>query len=596
MNSNIIIELRQQDAIVVNANGDYECQMSKDVTVDAGDVVQLSKAFIDTVKEGDINIVDDLTLSIQSGVYINNWQALSGNFIDNQGTVIPCGNPLLVPPATPTFGAAPCFRRFIPYLGVPAGALTGYSNYTGYQYKINYSGDNEPSFTITYSYLDYMDRPQYFHTTFPALDRKVNQVYTDAFNIVAKTGSLTVISPSVSFFAEVGTTLLGPVGTAITNKVYSPFVFTTEIILPKGVYSPVQLSTYISEQLSQANLSANTQSQNMSESKFQFAITDFDDQRANPNGQIDPTTKLPVPLTEQTTFITDDGVFSYKYPTNNSSFIGTSQIALEYDATADKFNWTYLHQPMYDATTGNNISVRFLRKGLTPDADVVGIAENSGIYFNSLTAKNSNGTLVDFWEGLLGFDLNAICVGTSSTVTNKYGLTGIINLSEPLVSGVNTTSGYYGLDAGVIRGSTTWYNRQSVPASQSGISSTINNTNAIYAASTLDLLLNKFSHYVLMTDLGFQNNNYIGSTFSRNINGIISKYYAYGSYAFAESDAAIQYIHSGTPIQLKSVHVRLLKSNKKLDINLGDDNTIILQIIKGGQGLPAVSTPKSMKA
>ena len=128
MNSNIIVELRQQDAIVVNANGDYQCQLSKDVTVSEGDVVQLSKAFIDTVKEGDINIVDDLTLSIQSGVYSTDWLQLTGNFIDSQGNNVPCNI------------SSPSFKRFIPYLGVPAGALTGYSNYTGYQYKINYSG------------------------------------------------------------------------------------------------------------------------------------------------------------------------------------------------------------------------------------------------------------------------------------------------------------------------------------------------------------------------------------------------------------------------------------------------------------------------
>jgi hypothetical protein len=589
MNSNIIIELRQQDAIVVNANGDYQCQMSKDITVESGDVVQLSKAFIDTVKEGDINIVDDLTLTIQSGVYLNNWQTLTGSFINNQGTVLPCGTPLADPPV---YGSAPCFRRFIPYLGIPAGSLTGYSNYTGYQYKINYSGDNEPPFTLTYSYLDYMNRPQYLHTTFPALERKVNQTYTDTFNIIAKTNTLTLISPSSSFLSSFGITLIGPVGSVISNKVYSPFVFTTEIILPKGVYSPVQLSTYISEQLSQANLGPNIASQNMSKSKFQFAITDFDNGKANPDGQLDPTTKLPVPLAEQTTFITDDGIFSYKSPINNPAFIGTSQIALEYDQTADKFNWTYLHQPMYDATNGTNISVRFLRTALQPAGDVVGVAENSGIYFNSLTAKNSNGVNVDFWEGLLGFDLNSLCVGTSSTVTNKYGLTGIINLSEPLINGINTSTGYYGLDAGVIRGATTWYNRQSVPATQAGINSTIDNTQAIYATETLDVLLNKFSHYVLQTDLGFINNNYIGSQFYRNINGVISKYYSYGSYAMCETEGAIQYVHSGAPIQLKSVHVRLLKSDKKLDVNLGDDNTIILQIIKGGQGMPPVATPK----
>jgi len=588
MNSNIIVELRQQDAIVVNANGDYQCQMSKDITIEAGDVVQLSKAFIDTVKEGNINIVDDLTLTIQNGVYITDWRQLSGNYIGVQGESIPCNI------------NSPSFSRFIPYLGVDAGGLTGYTNYTGFQYKVNYGGDNEPPFTITYSYLDYMDRPQSLHTTFPGFTRKVNETYTDVFNIVAKTNSLKLVSPDPSYFSTYyGTTIIGPIGSAITTKTYSPFVFTTNIILPKGVYSPNQISTYISEQLSQANQSG-LPTQNMSNSKFLFAITDFDNGRDNPDGAVNPTTGVPIPLTEQTKFISDDGLLSFVFPTNTPNFIGTSQIALEYDETADKFNWTYLHQPMFDATTGTNISVRFLRRGFQDLGDVVGIAENGGIYFNSLTAKNSRGVAVDFWSGLLGFDLDKLCIGTYSTISNKYGLTGNILLSQPLFNSVNTTTGYFGLDAGVIRGPN-WYQRQSVPSStapstvdlaQSGINSTINTTQAIYASQTLDVLLNKFSHYVLQTDLGFINNNFIGSQFYRNINGIISKYYAYGSYALAESDAAIQYIHSGAPIQLKSVHIRLLKSDKKLDINLGDDNTIILQIIKGGQGLPPVATPK----
>ncbi len=77
-------------------------------------------------------------------------------------------------------------------------------------------------------------------------------------------------------------------------------------------------------------------------------------------------------------------------------------------------------------------------------------------------------------------------------------------------------------------------------------------------------------------------------------NGIITKYYSYGSYAYGESDAAIQYIHKGAPIQLKSVRVRLLKSDMKLDENLGDDNTIIMQVIKGGAQFPPVQQPKKL--
>ena len=582
MSSNVIIELRQSDAVDVIQNGDYQCQMSKDITIEAGDVVQLTKAFIDTVKESYINITDDLTLTIQSGVYFNNWVQLTGtaNFIDEDGNNVPVNV------------NSPSFKRFIPFLGIDAGSLTGYSNYTGYQYKINYTGDNEPAFPITYSYLDYMNRPQYFHTTFPALTRRVNTTYTDSFNIVAKTGSLKVVSPSASVFAEISTTLVGPVGSAITNKLYQPFIFTTEISLPKGVYSPQQISTYISEQLSSANLSPSVASQNMSQSKFLFAITDFDLGKDNPNGQVNPSTGIPVTLAEQTTFISDDGALSYKFTTGNTSLIGTSQVALEYDATADKFNWTYTHQPMLDATTGSNMCVRFLRRGLQTNGDVVGVCENGGIYFNSLVAKNSKGVHIDFWSGMLGFDLDALCVGVKSVGSNKYGLTGMISLlSSPLEVGVNISTGYFGLDAGVIRGASSWYARQSVPNTQAGLCSTINSTNAIYASKTLDLLLNKFSHYILQTDLGFSNNTYIGAQFYRNINAVISKYYAYGSYAFAESDASIQYIHQGSPIQLKSVHVRLLKSDKKVDINLGEDNTIILQIIKGSN-LPPVSMPK----
>ena len=582
------IELRQADAYNVNANGDYECNLSKDVTISEGDTVLITHAFVDSVKESNINITDNLTLTIQSGVYFTDWLQLTGNFINNQGIEIPCGG------ATAN---SPSFRRFIPYLGIDAGALTGYSNYTGYEYKIDYTGNNEPAFPITYSYLDYMNRPQSFHTQFPALTRKVNTTYTDTFNIVAKTGSLKVVSPSSTVFAEIGTTLLGPVGNAITNKLYQPFVFTTEISLPKGVYSPQQITTYISEQLSSANLGPNVSSQTMSQSKFLFAATDFDNGKDNPDGAKNPTTNLPIPLTEQTTFISDDGLLSYQFPIGAGRFIGTSQIALEYDSTADKFNFTYCHSPMLDATTGANQCVRFLHRGLLANGDVNGITDNGGIYFNSLTAKNSRGVNVDFWAGLLGFDLNSICVGTQPSISNNYGLEGLISLSDPLVEGVNITSGYYGLDAGIVRGAGTWYNRQTVPSSptegaNNGICSTINTTNAIYSSKTLDELLNKFSHYILQTDLGFYNNAFIGSQWYRNINGIISKYYVYGSYAMAESDAAIQYVHSGSPIQLKSVHVRLLKSDKKLDINLGEDNTIIISIIKAGSSLVPINTPK----
>lgn len=584
MSSIINIQLRQQDAINVTANGEYECQLSKDVTIEAGDVVQLSKAFIDTVKEGNINIIDDLTLTIQSGIYFNNWMTLAEgegapSFINYQGEVVP------------VVGTAPCFKRFIPYLPVDSGSLSNYTNYTYYQYNIDTSIGIDFN-AITYSYIDFSGSLQHIHTLIDPISGRTKETYNDTLNIIALNGSVKIVSPSLSSLTQQGITPVGAFGSAIESKIYNPFIFTTTVHLPKGIYSPTQLSTYISEQLSNAN-SASATTQEMSASRFLFAITDFDLGRDNPTGQTNPNPPYnPITLAEQTTFISDDGELSYQFPINNTNLIGTSQVALEYDQTTDKFNFTYLHQPMLDATNGTNMCVRFLRTGLNTNGSVVGVCENGGIYFNSLTAKNSSGIYVDFWESIMGFNLDKLCVGFQGGVLGKYDLEGIVNLSEPLVTGVNITTGYYGLDASVIRGATSWYSRQPVPNTQAGICSTINNTININAENTLDELLNKFSHYVLQTDLGFYNNNYIGAKWYRNINAIISKYYAYQSYAFAESDAGIQYVHSGAPIQLKSVNIRILKSDITRDVNLGEDNTIILQVIKGGAMLPKLDTPK----
>jgi hypothetical protein len=308
-------------------------------------------------------------------------------------------------------------------------------------------------------------------------------------------------------------------------------------------------------------------------------------------------------LTEQTTFISDDGQISVRFPSANGLLIGSSQVALEFDANSSKFQFR-IHSDMLDATNGSAICVRYLQfnLGSTPSVPstntptfIKGVAENGGIYLNSLTAKNSSGANVDFWEGLLGFDLGAICVKSNYAGDGLYGLTGSFNLINPLVDGTHTSNGYFGLDSTIIRGASTWYNRQSVPLNQDGLCSTIDSIVPITASKTLDVLLNKFSHYVLMTDLGFSNNNYIGTEWYRNINGVISKYFSYGSYAFGSTDTAIQYVHSGAPIFLSSIRIRLLKSDKKIDTNLGDDNTVILQIIKSGSPQSINTAPVATK-
>jgi len=597
------IELRQADASSVQANGDYDVNLSKAITISDGDVVQFSKGFIDTVRESDINIVDDLTLVIKNGVYITNWYRWTDNI---SGAILQDGE---------DYSDTPDFKKYIPYIGIDSGTIEDYSFVNNIEFVQGSNKSVLAPFGLTFSYINYAGDVTHITVYTPIIKPGDYKLLYIPINIVAKLGSVQLISTTFQSLENAGLIFEQYNTSPIDDIIYEPFIFTTEITLPKGVYSPIQLSTYISQQLSQSGLNINVENQNMTNSKFLFSTTDFDVGKAYPDGQLLPD-GAPRLLTEQTKFISDDGqvLLSFKPtdptadpPTVGPNFLmGSSELGLEFDPNSNKFQWTQIHSNMYDATSGTDVSVRYLKYNFEANGRVMGIANNGGIFFNSLTAFDSNGKFVPFWENTLGFNLGSLCVGSSYTGLALFGVDdATFNLSNPLIVGSNITDGYYGLDSSIIRGTSssppasanTWLFRQSVPfysgtgsydEAQAGICSTINSTTSILASQPIDVLLNKFSHYILQTDLGFSNNDYIGVEWYRNINAVISKYYAYGSYCAAESESAIQYVHKGSDIQLKSMRIRLLTSNKKIDVNLGPDNTIIFQVIKAGETLPPI--------
>jgi hypothetical protein len=596
MSSNISIECRQANATSIQANGDYETSLSKAITISEGDVVQLSKAFVDTVRESDINIVSDLTLIIKSGVYLTNWYRWNN---DIENAVVYDGQP---------YTDSPDFRKYIPYVNITADVEIYSLFMTAQFFQNRQSGPNIAPIGLTYEYIDFNNNVA--HATFytPTIITGVVKTLLVNMYIVAKIGSVKLISTTYDL-AQAGLTFEQYNTNPVDGTLAQPFVFRTEVLVPKGVYSPVQLSTYISQQLSKSGLSSNVENQNMTNSKFLFSTGDFDAGKAYPDGQLNPngTPKL---LPEQTSFISSDGEVLLNFNAGTNFLIGSSQIGLEFDPNSNKFQWTQIHSNMYDATSGTDISVRYLRYNFAETGRVMGVANNGGIYFSSLTAFDASGKYVPFFENVLGMDLSTLCVNTTPSTETLFNIPNTLyNLSNPLIVGSNITDGYYGLDSSIIRGSVigdppnynnpnTWMFRQNVPfysgtgtyyEAQDGICSTINSTTAIVASQPIDVLLNKFSHFILQTDFGFSNNDYIGSDYYKNINGVISKYFSYGSYcASLESEGAIQYVHKGADIQLKSIRIRLLTSDKKIDVNLGPDNTVIFQLVKSGSGLAPV--------
>ena len=357
---------------------------------------------------------------------------------------------------------------------------------------------------------------------------------------------------------------------------YAPLENTTTIVVPSGNYNAGDLSLYISEQLSTYNNNPiNTPyPTDFINSNFLTTIT-----------KLDPTTRY-VNCAMTQTFQMDSTVAP-------DFFVGSSEVSLSYNTDTARFQWDYMHMPIY--SDAGDICVRYLPAPTTlAPTGTMAISKNSGIFWMSLSAiSNVTGQSVDFWEGMLGFDLSKLIPALSSSVNNIFAQPTIYYFQTvPIINGIHTTTGYVGLDSAVIKIGTT-NDDHPIPTftvgtkltaaqanNSTGLQSTISNTTSIYATTSINYLTDKFSHYILDLKMNLYN-NVIGNNIYGSISGIISRYYGYGSYTYGTSDGSITYVHKGAPVIIKSIGVRILDSDKQLDQTVGPDNSIYMQIIRG---------------
>jgi len=584
MATNITIELRQLDSKAVSANGEYEIILGNEVQIEEGDVIQLREAFIDTLNESNIIIPNDIKLQIKSGLIYRDWYA--PNPAEELKTYYPIVSTLPTPtPAQTNFNCG----RFIPYL--KSVDTTSFETVVGFEFNLD-GTENIPSFQLNYQYVGIDDNIYTFSRTFPEIVNPTPEVYTDDFinnTVVAKVNTFVCLN----IFLPPGITQKGVSisDTPYTSIEYKPYEFLTEVLVPAGSYNPTELSIFISEKLASANnISSSAYDTNFYNNYFLWSASDFLPDMPVPGTSFVETQQT---IPSEGTYFIPNSLFptdyAIKFNLGATSLIGASQIALEFNQTNNKFEFTFAHLPMYDSTNGTNICVRYIN---STQLGLNNAPDGGGIYFTGLSAINtSDGSPFDFWEGVMGFNLDSILVKEKNILIDYFTLTGRIHMLDTFVDGVNTVTGYAGLDSLVVKGKDTWYNRPNIPLdNQDGLSSTITNTLSIRAKTDITQLLTKFSHYIVSTDLNFANNNYIGSENNyRTFNGIVSKYYSYDSYTFGDSVSAIQYQHAGATQQLKSIKVRILKSDKRPDPNLLADNTIILELIKA----PPSPTPNT---
>ena len=81
---------------------------------------------------------------------------------------------------------------------------------------------------------------------------------------------------------------------------------------------------------------------------------------------------------------------------------------------------------------------------------------------------------------------------------------------------------------------------------------------------------------------GFKSNLVSTEITSRAIHGIIDRYYSKGSYTTG-TDNSLIYTHRGQPLVLSKFYTRILQPNRTVPEELGNDNTIFIEIIRNNE-------------
>lgn len=414
-------------------------------------------------------------------------------------------------------------------------------------------------------------------------------------------------------------------GLFVTGIVFHPAVVEKDIILPSGNYNPADICKTINSLVTIAT--------------GEPSGVDASD-LAN-NNLLIPMGGTVLPNQDKNNFIemkdvatTDDDRYGFTLQGGNpplgsdpdlpTTLIGASQFVMSYDAeTTQKFAFDYMHMPIFsDAqrTTGDSeIKGGFARSfGWTanpsPEAEPENLPENnfrctknSGIMFESLQPAS-------FWRDLLGFDLDVYKRDTNGALTNIPNPKSIVNIAiprevnpitgarytvnglqamlpffvNPPIEGRNVTGSFVGVNATFAK------NKNFQNIIQLAIPPITGETNSAFVTLGVDTTSisagqniigatsgnQSFGYYLIEVSSDFEN-NYVNSVGNFNhMMAVVSRYYTKVNYVSSTSADSIIYTHKGSPQVLSSFKCRVLNSDKTLALNIGEDNTVILELVK----------------
>ncbi len=601
--SSYTIECRNKTAAATQPfkpNGDWETNLQQFVEMEAGDSLVCRNAFVDTkaVSGQKIIVQDDTTLKME----FVHYQTVP--FATNQGVVsadYPTYKPLN--PATPWPAekfvgddqiyikckeVAPTsdlyYLKDLVYQGTSSvNASGGFSVVVRYtdendvvQNKVVYLKQHNPGFTGN------------IHDAFAGIIYKTTDIFGFGFEIYkankdgsANTNEIFFPAPNGAGIHENteifnGTGPLDPSGQITklpaASKTFQPVVLSETIVIEKGAYEPPDIAERINRgfsairgTVSANDLTGSTEILKETSAADAFVACTTGDTAAIKGFEFDLTEG--VPLT------------------------GASQVVLDWDVAKSKFNWEFLHTPIYQA---QSISVGIIDQ---PNGTTYRVDKYSGIMITQLLAssRRSNDQFTDsFWETELGFKNFNETDGLRWTLDSQTGTNvhtvGNLPATVPIFKrvptlGIELTGGFQGVDTVVQKNTTTYFRAPKFgtgPTDPKGIFATTDDTVPIEASISV---LNEdadvaFGYFLIAVKAQFGNNFITPFDNKKDVVSIVSRYYSKDSYTVGSSADTIVYQHKGSPVLLSSFACRILDSDGNLANNIGGDNTVFLELVK----------------
>lgn len=552
-----IIECRNKESESIIANGDWTTSLNENILIENGDEIIIKDSYIDTQQTSSQKILleEDLNLIIDVGFYQPDLK---------QEQYIPYG-------ATPV--PAPTFKNRVLCREINGGVGSAITK--NYVLTTLTKSEKSEIVDITFSWTS-PDPDLNNSRTLKLPFLLPNQKY----QVPQLVGVYLTQADGISTDKPLSDYGLKIEELSYTNAefylVQIPYTRKIEIFIPKGNYSPDQITELINFKVNQNDLSENlfpTTENNILQTARQIQSRFHTGALNTSEFTLCDTESGLVPAEPFKIEVMKD------YPAVSATvydiFFGGSIFELSYDTPSSQFSIKYAHTPFYYQ---NQIAIQL---NANASSEIFSTNKANGNFFYQLSAINiQSGTVNNFWSETLGFDLEAV-IPTFNYVELSVGASNLlVPSSSGLIDGQSITGGNNSVD-GVIDKNDPYKVNTAYPQNISTdpgttISIVGNSSNALDQQSA-------FAYYLIEINSQFKNEFLTPDNNYRNIQQIVNRYYELNSYTSGQ-DGQIIYQHKGEPILLQSFHCRILTSEKELAPNIGDDNTIHIEVIKGSQG------------